>query len=385
MADMSQEAHEIEILRQAFESLAETSRSMEGAYSGLQERVRLLHQELEEKNLALALTADYLGNLLESMSDGVIAVDMDGCVSRFNRAASSILGFGASEVLGKAFDMVFDRPFDAPPLSTNMALRAKSGRRVPIHERDAAIRGSDGKQQGRVKVFQDLSELHALREQARQNDRLAAIGEMAAAVAHEIRNPLGGIRGFAAFLAQDLAEDPVKRRLVDKILEGTNRLDAIVSELLEYTRPVELQLRPVRCAAILEQALTLLTYDAERIEIRRRIKRNDKVLADPDKIMRVFLNILINAVQSIEGRGRISISSSGDDRQVVLSVRDTGCGMDAALVKRVFSPFFTTKEKGTGLGLSISLKIVEGHGGGIKVESAPGRGAVLRVALPRAE
>jgi signal transduction histidine kinase len=319
------------------------------------------------------------------MNDGVIAVNMEGVISRFNRAAAVILGYEAQEVVGRAFDDVFGRSFHAPKYAVDMTLLARSGRRIPVHERDADIAGPDGKRLGGVKVFQDLSELHALREQARQQERLAAIGEMAATVAHEIRNPLGGIRGFAAFLAQDLEKDEPKKRLVEKILEGANRLDGIVSELLEYARPIELQLKPVNVARILESALSMLAYDAQRITIEPQLDADFKALADADKMVRVFLNLLINAVQSISGPGHIAVLIEGDERHVAVVVQDTGCGMDAGTMERIFSPFFTTKERGAGLGLSISAQIVEGHSSTIQVESAPGEGATMRVVLPRAE
>ncbi len=382
---MTPETRESEILRQAFESLTETSKAMEQAYQRLQERVQALHEELEDKNHALALTADYLGNLLESMNDGVIAVDTEGVISRFNRAAAVILGYDAQDLIGRAFAQVFARPFRAPNYVADMTLLSQSGRRIPVHERDADIAGPDGKRLGVVKVFQDLSELHALREQARQQERLAAIGEMAATVAHEIRNPLGGIRGFAAFLAQDLEKDESKKRLVEKILEGANRLDGIVSELLEYARPIELQLKPVRVSCILESALSMLAYDPERITVDAQLAAEFKALADADKMVRVFLNLLINAVQSISGAGNISVYIEGDERHVGVVVQDSGCGMDDDAMAKIFSPFFTTKERGAGLGLSISAQIVEGHGGNIQVESAPGKGARMRVVLPRAE
>ena len=173
-----------------------------------------LDQELATKNLQLALTTDYLSNLLESITDGVIAVDMAEHITRNNRAARVVLGFEAEEVVGQPFKEVFGRSFHAPRMPGAMELISRSGRRVPVNEKDSVIADRDGHRLGYVKTFQDLSELSALREQVRQIDRLAAIGEMAATVAHEIRNPLGGIRGFASFLAQDTPEDDPRHRLV---------------------------------------------------------------------------------------------------------------------------------------------------------------------------
>ncbi len=382
---MKNDQSDIEVLAQAFEALNRTTQSMEAAYRALQDRVDALDQELAQKNRELAFTSDYLASLLESMSDGVIAVDPDGIVTRFNRAAGIILGYQAGETVGRPFEDVFGRPFPAPRMPGAMELRAKSGRMVPADERDSEVSGQDGRRLGSVKTFQDLSELIALREQVRQIDRLAAIGEMAATVAHEIRNPLGGIRGFAAFLAQDIPADDPKRRLVEKIEEGARNLDKVVNELLEYTRPVELSLQPTLCREVVESALAYFEYDGGRIALANHADCALRVWGDAGQLRQVLLNVLLNAAQSIDGKGEITITTGEEDQQVCLSVADTGCGMNEEQREKVFSPFFTTKEKGTGLGMAVSAKIVEGHGGSIEAESEAGKGTTIRILLPRAE
>jgi signal transduction histidine kinase len=266
-----------------------------------------------------------------------------------------------------------------------MELQARSGRRVPVGEKDSVIADRDGNRLGYVKTFQDLSELSALREQVRQIDRLAAIGEMAATVAHEIRNPLGGIRGFATFLAQDTPEDDPRHRLVQKILMGTSSLEKVVSGLLEYTRPVELKLAPTSCAAIAQAALRYMEYDPSRITIFTEVDLDLRILADADKIRQVLMNLLMNAVQAISGRGEIRVSAEADGNLVHLVVQDTGCGMREDELKQIFSPFYTTKEKGTGLGMAVSQKIVDGHGGVMSAHSEPGKGTRIAIQLSRAE
>ncbi len=381
---MSGQTTDIETLTRALEAFTRSMHVMEEAYRRLESRVAELDQALESKNRELELTTDYLSNLLESMSDGVIAVDTREVVTRFNRAAAAILGFEPAEVTGRPFHEVFGRAFAAPRIPGAMELRAKSGRMVPINERDSVVDGH-GKRLGRVKTFHDLSEIIALREQLRQMDRLAAIGEMAATVAHEIRNPLGGIRGFAAFLAQDIpAEDP-RRRLVDKINEGVKALDRVVTELLEYTRPVELNLSRCSCVELVRDALGYLEYDSARVIILLELDESLKIRGDAEKLRQVFLNILLNAVQSIEANGEIRVRAEADDTYAALSVQDTGCGMTEDQIKSIFSPFYTTKEKGTGLGLALCLKIVEGHGGDIRAESTPGQGSTITIRLPRTE
>lgn len=378
---------DIEALAHAVQVLTKTTESMEEAYRRLESRVLELDRELEEKNHELAITSEYLSSLLESMNDGVVAVNMEDCIVRFNRAATTILGYSGDEVVGKSFESVFDRSFFSGTKLPAQSLRAKSGRRVPVSERDSPVTDGTNRRLGWVKTFQDLSELHALREQLRQMDRLAALGEMAATVAHEIRNPLGGIRGFASLLAQDIPEPDPRNRLVNKILTGTHTLDKVVTGLLEYTRPVELSLRPVGCLEILQGALSYLEYDKNKTPVHLSVSPGCRILADPDKLRQVFLNILINAIQSIENSGEITVDAETEETIIHIHFRDTGTGLSEEQQEKMFSPFYTTREKGTGLGLAVCAKIVEGHGGRICAKNATddAHGAVITVTLPRSE
>ncbi|MBN2310064.1 MAG: PAS domain S-box protein [Candidatus Hydrogenedentes bacterium] len=373
----------VRILAEAFEKFTQTTQTMEESYRRLASRVQALDRELADKNRELAFTSDYLSGLLESMSDGVIAIDTEGIVTTFNRAASDVLGYTREEAVGRRFRDVFGREFAVPPGRQAMELRAQDGRRIPVSERDSPMADRANKRIGAVKVFQDLSELEALRERIRQQDRLAAIGEMAATVAHEIRNPLGGIRGFAALLARDIPEDDPRRRLVDKIQVGSKDLERVVNELLEYTRPMELRLRSCSCADLIEAALGYVDLGGRPIRISNAVDPGLHFMVDPDKMRQVFLNILLNATQSIEGEGSVTIHSGQDDACLRLSVSDTGSGMGPAQMEQVFSPFYTTKEKGTGLGLAVAAKIVEGHGGRIEADSEQGKGSTFHVLLPQ--
>jgi two-component system, NtrC family, sensor histidine kinase AtoS len=369
--------NDVQALADAFQLFTETTQRMEEAYQRLQARVEELDQEL-------AFTSDYLRNILESMSDGVIAVDLEGRITAFNSAATDILGFAAADVVGRPFQDVFDRDFAAHYGRPGYELRTRAGRPVLITERDAPIADKDKSEIGQVKVFQDLTQLEALREQVRHQDRLAAIGKMAATVAHEIRNPLGGIRGFAALLARDIAAGDPRARLVDRILVGVKQLDRVVSDLLEYTRPLELQMKPWPCAELVESAWGFVDPAGKTIAFEPRMHGDLLVHADADKLRQVFLNLLINAVQSIPDEGKIIVTALTSEHGVTIGVADSGCGIAPDQIDHIFSPFFTTREKGTGLGLAIASKIVEGHGGRLTVHSTPGAGSTFEVRLPRA-
>ncbi len=374
---------DIKELAKAFEVFSSTTEKMEEAYRRLEQRVRDLDVELASKNHELALTSDYLNYVLESMSDGVIAVDTDERITTFNCAASDVLGFSADEVLGRPFEDVFGRDFSPAHGVQVVELCSKDQTDVPISERDSPMSDRSGQEIGAVKVFQDLTEIEALRKQVRQMDRLAAVGEMAATVAHEIRNPLGGIRGFATLLSRDLDENDPNARLVKKIIIGTKHLDKVVNELLEYTRPVELNLRSLDYYGLVEAALNYVGSDGKETTVENEVEKGLNVLADKDKMRQVLLNVILNAFQSIEREGRITISSASDNEYVTVHVSDNGCGIQAEDLEKVLSPFYTTKEKGSGLGLAIAEKIVETHGGTLEFESEAGKGSVFSVKLPR--
>ncbi len=376
---------DVRALTEAFESFTETTQAMEEAYHRLEVRLEMMDRELAERNRELAFTRDYLNDILESMSDGVIAIDTDGIVTAFNRAAGDVLGVDAHDVLNQSFRDVFQREFDAPPDATLQELPGRNGRSVTVTEQDSPILDRDQARLGTVKVFQDLTEIEALRNRMQQQERLAAIGEMAATVAHEIRNPLGGMRGFASLLARDIDDEDPRKRLVEKILRGSQHLERVVNELLEFTRPIQLRARATSLAEVVESALGYLEWDAACITVQHDMQQDAFAVADPDLLRQVLLNILINGLQSIDGKGAVTLSVTSDERWATVRVADTGCGMDGETLRKVFSPFFTTKEKGTGLGLAVAAKIVEAHGGKLSVESDPGRGATFTIQLTKAE
>ncbi len=379
------EAVDMKALKEAFVEFTRTTETMETAYTQLQEHVTSLDRELQDRNRDLALTTDYLNSILDSMSDGVIAVNTDGIITTFNRAAETILDYRSEEVLRKSYRQIFGRELGKTHHLQAVEIPAKEGDMIPVSEKNSTISDREGRDIGSMKVFQDLSEIEALRKQVRRKDRLAAIGEMAATVAHEIRNPLGGIRGFASLLQRDIPGDDPRSRLVEKILTGTKSLDRGVGDLLEYTRPIELHVKRVGVAELVETASGYLALDGKAISVEIDVDDSLEVAVDPDRIRDVFLNILLNSVQSIEGTGTVNISAASSAAFVTVNITDTGAGIAPKDLEHIFSPFFTTKEKGTGLGLAVASKTVESHGGEIQVTSNDGNGTTFLITLPRGD
>lgn len=266
-----------------------------------------------------------------------------------------------------------------------MDLPAAHGPRIPVSVQNSPLADRSGARTGTVVVFQDIREIEALHEQVPHKDRLAALGEMAATVAHAIRNPLSGIQGFSALLERDIDPGDDRARLVQKILAGTRELESVVTDLLEYTRPVELDIRSVSCSELVTAALGFLDTDGQEIEIMNSLNEELCVTFDPVKTRQVLLNVLLNAVQSINTAGTVTICVNATETDATISVTDTGCGIPKEDLGRVFSPFYTTKEKGTGLGLAIAQKTVESQGGSLGASSVLGTGSTFRIRLLRGD
>jgi signal transduction histidine kinase len=229
------------------------------------------------------------------------------------------------------------------------------------------------------------SELISKNRQLERKSRLAALGEMAAGMAHEIRNPLGGIQLYASMLARDVQEMPGSLQLVQKISNGTRRLEGLVSQVLHFTREIAAHPTETDLVELIEQAIELAGARMKSTEICCTTDgpRPMPVRVDPLLIGQAILNLLINAVEAVEGRGTIAIAWSRAPLpgQLRLSIRDSGAGIPPHVLEKIFNPFFTTKENGTGLGLAIVHRIVEAHDGSVSVTNAAGGGALFEIKI----
>lgn len=244
-------------------------------------------------------------------------------------------------------------------------------------------------------TFRDRTREHELETLAAQSRELVSVGQMAATIAHEVRNPLGAIHGFASLLQQDLEGQERPLRLVGKILGGVARADSVISDVLEFSRPVEIRAVPVDPASILEESLLCLRLSPgwrSDVELDVHLDQDlSMLLGDRRLLLQVMANLYRNAVEAMHGGGTLSVRvrpaegsghESAEAGRIRIVVRDTGCGMTADQVARVFEPFYTTKPAGTGLGLALVRKIVESHGGRIHIVSAPERGTSVVLDLP---
>jgi len=384
----------------------------------LEKTNRELRQSLVEKEKI----SNYLKNILESLTSGVVAVNLDEEITLFNRAAENILGYKTNEVLGRKYGVIMGQGVDQEMtlpvtlksrkshVNEEKEVLTKEGERIPLGFSTSLLTDGDSNVRGAVEVFFDLSKLKDLEEEITRVRTLAALGEMAATVAHEVKNPLGGIRGFADLLDRDLEKDDPRRKSVEKIVEGVETLDKIVLSLLNYTKAIRLNLHQVEFVSFIDDVIKFFETDLAREEKRLSIVREypkRKLLCrmDPEQFRQVILNLLHNAAQAMPQGGKILIKvcEEGEGRRatqasprihgkgkrseippkagIVLKICDKGVGMSEATLSKLFTPFFTTKEHGTGLGLSTAKKIVEAHKGDIRVESKKGKGTTVIVRL----
>jgi PAS domain S-box-containing protein len=354
-----------------------------------------------------------MNGALENVVNGILAVDIDGCVVLFNRSAERISGYDRRDVLGRLYD---DLPFiadntgaedlygrisDGPARERQeKKIDCGGGVMIPVESLVRPVKNNEDEVVGALEILTDLSAINELREQVSRSRTLSALGEMSANVAHEIRNPLGSIGGFAALLERDLDDDDPRRNLVKKIIEGVASLDRIVTNLLIYTRPLKADLRQTDLTLYVNEVLAYLEMEIESRTLPVRIQRdfpggalNSRI--DPNLMQQVLLNIFQNGLHAMRDKGgcltiRISRCRNGGGRRIEslpdetikLLIEDEGVGMSDEVKQKIFNPFFTTREDGTGLGLAISKKMIQEQNGVIQVDSQPDVGTKITILLP---
>ena len=334
--------------------------------------------------------------VVEKMPLGLVATDEEGKVAAFNETAESILGRSTAEVLGKtAQDVLPDElkkltmRLDKEMAVVEEVVECYSGREnpIPLSVSGALLRDQSGSFLGHVLIFRDLTEVRRLQKEVERSRRLASVGSLAAGVAHEIRNPLSSIKGFATYFRERYKDRPGDHETAEVMISEVERMDRVISQLLEFARPSGLNVRPSDVGELIRRSLRLIEGDAKDkgVEVRTEIDPALPPLPmDADRINQALLNLYINAIQAMTGGGVLTIKAvlNGNAESLKIKISDTGHGIDAYDKDHIFDPYYTTKSTGTGLGLAIVHKIVESHGGAIDVESEPGRGTTMTLILP---
>jgi signal transduction histidine kinase len=355
-----------------------------------------------------ALPDRFFRHLVFNLRTGVLAITRDGRIAAMNDLAYRVLGIGVrrgdigrpfAEVLHDCPEVsrVFQEAFDSDDLPNRAEMRLrKTGRAIGYTL--SRIHDDDGTLVGATLFFKDLTRVEQMEERDRLRDRLAALGEMAAAIAHEVKNPLASIEVMAGVLKRQLAEQPESLETLSDIIKEAKMANAIVVEVLEFVRPIQLQVDRVGLDEVIKDSITLAEGKRRRGAVSIHTDFAPEVpelLADSHQLRQLFSNLLANAFEALGGEGHVEIrtalvpaeeepSGTGEyaTPQVMVEVRDSGPGIAPDDLERIFSPFFTTKPQGTGLGLAIVRKVVDAHDGRIDAVSAPGRGATFKVTLP---
>jgi two-component system sensor histidine kinase HydH len=258
--------------------------------------------------------------------------------------------------------------------------------RVPLSVSGTQILNEEGDLVGRILILRDLGEVRRLQEEIQRKEKLAALGGLAAGVAHEIRNPLSSIKGLATFFAKKFAEGTEDRQAAGVMVREVDRLNRVISELLEFARPSELDLKPTDLNELLEHSVRLVRQDAKTKNIDINLSKGENLplaLLDPDRFSQCLLNLYLNAIQAMNEGGILSVRSlPGKNENIVVEIEDSGKGMGQEEFNKIFDPYFTTKSTGTGLGLAIVHKIIEAHQGSIKVRSKSGEGTIFTIFIP---
>jgi two-component system sensor histidine kinase PilS (NtrC family) len=357
----------------------------------LTHKLRQVGVQLKDASGALESLQALHENIIHSISSGLITTGLDGRITLVNAAAERLLERRAGELLGAPVHQIFLDPLpsvESQESHGEVRFDPPTKFRKTLRVRVSALSVPEKGDIGYVYTFDDLTEIRRLEREVRIQDRLAAVGRLAAAIAHEIRNPLTSIAGSVSMLSGLPEMNDDHRRLLDIVTRESQRLNAIITDFLAYSRTKKYQFERVDVIRLVEDTLTLMDHRmaAEKtgIEIKRRFAVHDAlVLADGDKLKQVFWNLCENAVRAMKGGGflTVALESLGDDWQV--SFIDTGMGMTPQQIEKIFEPFQSNFEGGTGLGLAIVYQIVQAHEGKVWARSKPGQGTTFVLRLRR--
>lgn len=355
-------------------------------------------EQLREAARSLANLKALHERIVESIRSGLVTANLDGTIYTFNSAASEITGLRADEMVGKPLSSVFagfeqalkeaeSGDFEDTSLRFECGFETSEGFSLRLGYNIAPLFSEDGERSGLIVTFQDLTEIRLMEETARRKDRLAALGRVAAGLAHEIRNPLGAMRGSIQVLKTGLPPDSGQAGLMDIVIRESDRLNNIITNFLLYARPRVINFSQTDVREAIEDTMALLEHAPDRLpshELRAVLPSEPlTLLADPTQLKQIFWNLARNSIQAMKGGGTFTIEAeqAGGERVRIL-FSDTGAGMSSEQVEQLFEPFSESTTGGTGLGLSIVYQIVRDHNGSINVRSAEGKGTTITVEFP---
>ena len=343
----------------------------------LSSRLEKTSRKLEEKDSNLKDLTFFHKELIESLPSGLLTTDLSGNILIFNRAAEHITGVPRTAAIGNNITTVF--PFVTHPIETQ-----RGEGTISLHDTRRTIgltlsqsTDSSGKETGYICIFQDITELKRLEAELKHKETLAAIGELSANMAHEIRNPLCSMQLFSSMLENEL-ENAQHKELSRGISTGINSLNTILTNMLLFARPHKPSMKSIPLNKVVEESVTMLVplIKSRNITLKTFL-HHVEVSGDEELLKQVFINIILNAIQSLPSGGYLDIKVEENSTSVVVHVKDNGTGINSKDLEKIFNPFFTTKDTGTGLGLTIASQIMQAHDGYIKASSEEDKGSTF--------
>lgn len=340
-------------------------------------------------------TSVFAGEVVRHLPVGLIATDKTGRVTFFNSAAEKITTLDRRLIQNQKPDELLPqglcdlrKELEKGTVITEMEMACgfAENREIPVSISAAPIANDNGEFLGQVIIIRDLSEIRRLEEEVRRQEKLAAMGGLAAGVAHEVRNPLSSIKALATFFAGQFDPGSESHEAAKVMIQEVDRLNRVITELLEFSRPTDLKEQAGDIGGLISRSVQLIQQDAANKSIDIKVDIDENICAawlDPDRFTQCLLNLYLNAIQAMEDGGTLSITCRSDaDGNVNLTVSDTGRGIPPEQINKIFDPYYTTKSKGTGLGLAIVHKIIEAHGGQIEVNSTIDHGTSFGLSVP---
>jgi len=357
----------------------------------LSERMRLTRKELRESKENLVILENLHENILQNLISGVITLDLQRRLISINKTALEILGItSVDKVMGKELNNLI------PMLSIEKSLTKRSeeslhsttdGRHLTLEFSSSILKNSEGETGGYIIIFQDITEVKELEKRLRASEKMALMGQLAAGLAHEIRNPLSSISGAIEVLCDEVKPTEDNTHLLNVVTQEVQRLNLLVEDFLLFARPIQKPEVSVDISQVIDKTVELFSSATHRngLQVVVNTEKELYVQVDPYRLKQVIWNLLLNAIQAMPNGGKIVVEAHLEEGDVVIKVLDEGCGINEGVIPRIFEPFFTTKGGGTGLGLAIVKRVVEGHDGRINVISSEDKGTAFIITLPKGE
>ncbi|MDM8535311.1 ATP-binding protein [Desulfobacterales bacterium HSG17] len=353
-------------------------------------------QDYRTTQTALKRIKAFSDNVADKMPMGLVALDHTGRIMNWNQQSEQFFGHSAEKALGqKAKDVLPTEIIKAMEMALKTDKTAGieldclriDGTRIPLEVGISRFEDESGGSGGVIVILRDLREIRHLRQEVARHQRFASLGRLAAGVAHEIRNPLSSIKGFAVYFKERYKDIDQDRETAEIMVQEVERLNRVITQLLEFSRPISVSPRKIQVQGLVEDAFKLVEQQAKENNVHLQYQGTgtpEEVLVDPDQMRQVLLNLLLNALEAMPKGGQINVSSQkGKAKNLEIVISDTGEGIRPEDLAQVFDPYFTTKSTGTGLGLAIVHNIVEAMDGNVQVLSQIGTGTTFTIQLPK--